>query len=367
MKACLRHVTLQLLTGLAVALAVLPAWAVVVFETGRKEPIRGFLIEQDAQKVVIDEVTSQGKLKRREIPRSSVSDLIISVDAQRLSALRHDRPQDYRDYAEELAAKKIDPEAQQMSLRLFHIAAYLDPAKLGRGALRAMANIARDAREERKFRALAYLLDDEHDRSVLVAPSGPPADGGAAKGKVPEDATPALLAALRFLRRERRADALRIVERPGMREQFSRMDGAFTYEEFVQACNYVCPDCTKGYNSCEACGGTGRRKVVDRFVTCGQCKGGKVVCPTCRTRYREVTLPREIVLKTVLAELALHKAAMDSVAQPGAAAREVSWSQLTDQEPVPALDLLTLTEFDPRKCHYRDGQWVAPDGAKVTR
>ncbi len=357
MIAHLRRLMLLLLVGLTAALAVLPAWAVVVFEVGRTEPTRGFLIEQDAQKIVIDEVNAQGKLKRREIARANVSDVIMSVDAQRLAALRHDRPQDYRDYAEELAAKKIDPEAQQMSLRLFHIAAYLDPAKLGRGALRAMANIARDPREERKFRALAYLLDGEHDRGVLESPgTAAAASGGAAEGKAAEDATPALLAAVRQLRRERRADAERIVERPGVRQQFSRLEGAFTYEEFVQACNYICPECTKGYNACEACGGTGRRQVVDRFVACGQCKAGKLPCSACRTRYREVLLPREIILRTVLAELALLKAA-----QP-AAPREVAWSQLTDQEPVPALDLETLTEFDPKKCQYRNSQWVAPEG-----
>ena len=28
--------------------------------------------------------------------------------------------------------------------------------------------------------------------------------------------------------------------------------------------------------------------------------------------------------------------------------------------PLPSLDLETLTEFDPRKCVFRDGKWTEP-------
>jgi hypothetical protein len=45
------------------------------------------------------------------------------------------------------------------------------------------------------------------------------------------------------------------------------------------------------------------------------------------------------------------------------AARETNWAAILQDRagPVPPLSLETVTrDFDPRKCHYRNGQWVAP-------
>jgi len=61
--------------------------------------------------------------------------------------------------------KKLDPEARQMAVRLFQIAAWLDPAKTGRGALLGLVSVAHSGEEEARFRAAAYLFDPRHDKA----------------------------------------------------------------------------------------------------------------------------------------------------------------------------------------------------------
>jgi hypothetical protein len=68
-------------------------------------------------------------------------------------------------------------------------------------------------------------------------------------------------------------------------------------------------------------------------------------------------------LRKILAlELALTSPAAE-LAESAVGRGSTSWRKgvLRDGDaPLPVLDLETLTEFDPRKCHYRGGQWTAP-------
>jgi hypothetical protein len=48
---------------------------------------------------------------------------------------------------------------------------------------------------------------------------------------------------------------------------------------------------------------------------------------------------------------------------PDASKKGASWAEImatSSPTPVPSLSLTTLTEFDPRNCEYRDGEWVKP-------
>ena len=91
------------------------------------------------------------------------------MSEERLAELVRSNPDAYREYAEELAEKRKDPDAQQTSIRLFQMAAVLDPQRLGRSCLLGMVPLARDAAEQRRFRAMAYLLDPDHDPALLQA------------------------------------------------------------------------------------------------------------------------------------------------------------------------------------------------------
>jgi hypothetical protein len=101
------------------------AWGVVVFERGKPQPTIGRLVRQDERSIVIELDRPGGTPTIREILRSDIEDLLIVVSEERLNALRPEDPDAYRDYAEELAVKRKDPDALLASLRLYLIAAHL--------------------------------------------------------------------------------------------------------------------------------------------------------------------------------------------------------------------------------------------------
>ena len=126
--------------------------------------------------------------------------------------MRPDRPQAYRDYAEELAEKRDDPEARMTSLRLYLIAAHLDPERLGRGCLLGMSNLAETPFEARKYRALAYLLDPKHDRTIFQLPLPPPAKSDPSRQE--------FLRCLAAFAGGRLKEALGLARKPGVQDHF---------------------------------------------------------------------------------------------------------------------------------------------------
>ncbi len=144
-------------------LAIEPVLAVIVFLKGQDEPIRGYFVRENEHVVVLQQLQTDGSTQERIVSRSEIEDVIKTVDSARLEALRPENPDGYREYAEELAEKSKDPDAQVTAIRLFLIAAYLQPQRLGRSCLLGMVPLARQGTEQRHFRAMAYLLDPTHD------------------------------------------------------------------------------------------------------------------------------------------------------------------------------------------------------------
>jgi len=350
---------IALLACLLVGLSAVPAGAVIIFPTGGGEPIKGFLVRQSREAVTIRQVADDGTVRNRTIPRSQIDDMIVTVSAERLERLHRDRPRDYRDYAEELAEKREDPEARAAAIRLYLIAAYLDPENLGRSSLLGMTGVARSADEQRKFRAMVYLLDPDHDPRTLrktdeihVSPGNPGEIGS----------SEALLKVLQRLRHGRKREALALSERGTVKDEFGRFAHLFSHDQFVDACNAParCEKCDKGYVPCTQCGGSGRTR--DSTVPCSACHGSaKSVCPACSGHYTSVVVAPEVLRKILAVELALAK----GTGTPGSpesktVAESSSWSQIvaqTPSTPVPSLTLETLTEFDPKACHFRNGKW----------
>jgi hypothetical protein len=284
--------------AIGVAMSAAPSWAITVFERGRTEPTRGRLVRQAPDQIVIEEILPDGATRQRAIPRSQIEDLIDPVSAERLSNLAPDQPHGYRDYAEELAEKKVDPDARAAAIRLYLIAAHLDPANLAKSSLLGMTALARSPEEERKFRAMAYLHDPGHDRALLRTAEK------VAATEPPSETRDALWRALQLRRQGNRRAALLNLGRVGVEDELAKYRDLLTVEEFTQ-----------------------------------------------------VGLPDELLRKIVALELNLESGAAR------AADDRPAWSQLDSpsaQAPVPSLSLDTLTEFDPRLCVYRDGQWVAP-------
>src|SRR5437016_300337 len=111
----------RLLALLPMLLFANRAAAVVIYKRGTNKPVTGHLVRQSDREVVVREDTPAGA-KDIVIPRSEIEDLIESVSPARLAALSPARPQEYREYAEELAEKKLDPEARIAAVRLFQMA-----------------------------------------------------------------------------------------------------------------------------------------------------------------------------------------------------------------------------------------------------
>ncbi|QDU94898.1 hypothetical protein [Lignipirellula cremea] len=290
-----------------------PAAAVVVFLKNAPEPVMGTLLREDAANIMIEEHLGDGKKRTRSLSRSDIEDIVYTVDKDRLQELKAADPSAYRDYAEELAVKKQDPEARETALRLYLIAASLDRSGLGRSSLLGMINLARGASEERRFRALAYLIDPAHDTSVLTTTNEVKTEtpAGGPDGRLK------LVAALRNLRQGEKAAASQLLGEAGVQAEFAK------YEQFLSQAE------------------------LTRML---QLSGNELTPEQLRK-----VLALEIALDTTLGAKSTDLAAPLDQA--------VSWSTIVVSqgvEPVSGLQLETITEFDPQKSQFDGRNWVEP-------
>ena len=287
--------------------------AAVVILKDSDEPVVGYLVRKDRERVVIREVRPDGKSLDRSFRLDEIRDLLITVSPERLAGLRRDEPQAYRDYAEELAEKRQDPEARDTALRLYLIAASLDPPRFARSSLLGMADLARSRDEEAKFRALAYLLDPEHDPALLKLSASV-----AAQVKVADKTGHAgLLQALRHLRRGELEAARRGADRPPVKAAFVAIEETLSFDDFIAACSQKPID----------------PALLRRVLTC------------------------ELRLADPVATAAPSKVV------PAAQPEERLWFPAVQRDgtaPVAVLTLDRITEFDPRHCVFRGNEWVAP-------
>lgn len=97
---------------------------------------------------------------------------------------------------------------------------------------------------------------------------------------------------------------------------------------------------------------------------CQDCEGkGKLTCRKCSGTGLGQGCSDEQMAAIIKAEIW----AVEQILGPDTAVKKTSndgkWTGLTskrNRNPLPLLSLETITEFDPRKCHFRDGQWVEP-------
>jgi len=251
-----------------------------------------------------------------------------------------------------LAEKRKDPEARAAAVRLFLIAAQLAPERLGRSCLLAMVPLAENELQQRRFRAMAYLLDPAHDASLLAMPLP--------NVSRPLDVDPQharyMLRALRLLRQGKRREALLQARRIKMEDRLPQLTGSISYDEFQLACQPSCPHCQQGYQICPQCEG-------ERFVdgrSCARCNArGRIACTHCGTDYRNNPLPPSLLRRILQLELEWLPAsdATDKVSR----APHPSWSQSVQHgqsAPLAPLTLETITPYDPRAATFRDGQWT---------
>jgi hypothetical protein len=304
-----------LLFGVGLFLIQAPVRAILIEEKGpsKRGVVAGYLLKEDkSKKRIFVRVKVPGGEDKEEWFDLSKINVKHRVDLERLKELTRDNSQAYCDYAEKLAEKKDDPEATELALRLFLIAAYLDTPKLGSSCLLKMSALAADPADKRKYQALAFLLDPGSDAALLKPEPGkaPPPP----QSKTAKDPLFYFRKALRQYRNGQftlaqdnaKADAVGFKTVPGFMDQKS----------FYQACKDALTD------------------------------------PSLSVDNMDAVMRAEIwALDQILPA--------ESAAKKGASG---GWSRALSNQltPVPLLSLETITEFDPRKCVFRDGTWVEP-------
>ena len=297
---------LTILTFLVIGSIAGQCWAVIVFQKNQDEPIRGFLIHEDGVHIEVHEPLPSGELRKHILPRVSIEDIIRAVEPERLATLTPEAPEGYRSYAEDLAGKTEDPEARAMAIRLYLIAAYLEPVELGRSCLLGMAGLARTPMEERSFRAMAFSLDPDHDPSLLKTPKTTVAEFPG----INDNDRHALRTALQLLRNGKMNEARHFFQRPPVQAAatyYSHIISESEYQEAIRAGGRLTP------------------RLLRKFLTL------------------------EIPLATT-----------SPVSVADEAPAFAPWSQLVareDIQPVRPQTLTTLTEFDPRQAIFREGKW----------
>ncbi|MBW3539369.1 MAG: hypothetical protein KY476_03795 [Planctomycetes bacterium] len=341
---------------IAAAALVLLAWLVtparaVIVDLKNGSSVAGYLVSHDANFVIVKPLRNAPESDWKRYPAADVQAVRSYVDLARLQALDPSRPDAYRDYAEELLEKRKDPEARDTAVRLYLIAARLDPARLGRPALLGVKTLAETPEERRGAAMLAYLFDPAHDASLLDEPADPPAV------RRTEPAERRYAESLAAFREGRLRDAAAQAQRPGVAELFDR-HGPFGHDSFVaRLVDAECPLCAKGYvtcanckgRGCAACGGTGLS------TACARCSptGGRGETPRHRPSLSDAELAA--VIRRELAVLTGGPSNSVDDSRP--------WSVIVNsggEQPVRPLSLETLTPFDPRQSVFRNGSWMEP-------
>jgi hypothetical protein len=296
------------------------AWPIVIETTAPKKTVAGFLVSEDTKQIVVRVKLPGGDEEVKKFERSKIK-ILFRVDRQRLEKLTKENPEGYRDYAEELMndpRAKGDPEATEVALRLLLIAAYLDTPRLGRSCLLNMSELAARTHpaDARKYRALAFLLDPTSDPSLLKVEGSATTAAAAPKSKAERAKLDYFRKALRQYRSGQFKEAQANAEVEGVAPYFSAAPGMMDQKSFVQACK----DAATSKDN------------------------------------------REDHLDVILRAEAW---AIDQILPPEPAKQGAArgWSRALgsqDLTPVPRWSLETITEFDPRQCVFRNGEWVAP-------
>lgn len=304
-------------TGVMTLILVLASWVwnadahgTVIYLHGQNEPLVGYLIESNDDSVVLRQQLANGAFKRVTLKRSDIARLLNPRDDQRLAALSLDRLTDYRDYAEELSAKTIDPEAIDLAIHLYLIVAYHGEGELQQHALRALIGVARTPQEERELRMIAYQSDPSRNRFLLATPE----TSGVNPGELTGEGRSALLKAIEKLRQGESREALRRIREPLAQQALESFSSTLTVSAFEQAC-------------------------------------------------QQETLSDEILYTLLTIELALLNPSQSQLASGEQGARSAlssaTWGEsvLRQTAPIHVHTLVDVTEFDPRQCYYENGRW----------
>ncbi|MEO2008452.1 MAG: hypothetical protein ABGX22_07145 [Pirellulaceae bacterium] len=286
------------------------ARGVTIVLKGSDKPIYGFVVKEEPTQILVRQVTLSGS---RVVPiqRKDIEFINQPYDVDRLVTLSPDQPDAYRRYAEELVEQKVDPEARELATRLFLLAAYWDGERLGRSCLLGLSDLATTASQKERCRALAYLMDTEHDRSLLedVVEERPQVEEPESNQKT------ALRTLVVALERGRVRQAQGIAKRSSPQALLASYQQFLTPEELELA-----------------------------LATPENGEFSKVL------RTRLLRLRYELIAQDLGSRKRLESRPTRKW--------HIALLNPDNQEPVRSLTLEGITPYDPQQCLYRDGEWV---------
>ena len=340
-------------------LSTLPASAILI-ETGTG-PVGGFVLGDDGTKLKISIPTPDGQDKVGEYLHADIK-VLHRLDGKRLEGLSPDNPKAYRDYAEELARQKADPEARYTAMRLYLIAAHLAPTEFGSSSLLRMSALANTPAEARKYRAMAFLLDPKADADILQTEAVKPAQPDKFPPRVLRDFTKSL----QYYRMGQIKLASETAKHEDVDKIFTMAPGKIDLKTFLQWCSDAkCQTCrADGTVVCPTCQGKGVVfNVFNRADRCTTCKGKKRgSCPNCGGTHIRDPLPDDVLSVVLRCELwAIDQQGIGDNVGRKEATDTTSWSTVLQSRrlsPVLPLSLETIASFDPHKCRYRNRKWV---------
>jgi hypothetical protein len=298
---------------IAMSWANLSARADTLWLNGNGQPRFGRVVSRpDTGDVLFRLRGEDNAYSEQTFARDEIALLVVNIDVPRLESLDPSRLHQYRDYAEELAGQKIDPEARDLAIRLYLIAAAgahgRNEPDLVESALNGLPELARNELEHEEFARL-QLLHARTPRKESTA-TGQSVIKQEPATSTDDRARQQLLQAIRLIRRENNAAALKILSLPDVQAELKK------WSELVSA--------------------------------------GDVRAMTNSVR---LTLPQ---LRNLLT---LEMALQNGEDQPSHASPSPGWSEQA-QEPMRDWTRLptfaNVTEFDPARSIFRGGQWLEP-------
>lgn len=295
---------------IAFAILVSQASATVVYLRGDSTPLIGRIERQDNERITLKLITPRDGQNEVTILRSEIAKLLVPATEDQLSALTPSNVPAYLELAEELSVKTLDPEATELAIRLYVIAASRGDESIRNTALLGMIEVARTAEEERRFRALAFELDPLHLSDWLREPE----QQVWKDSQLNEAQRDEVARLLRLVRSGRGSHARNLLLQDRVREAFDGIESEISYREFLSAS-------------------------------------------------QQDVLPKEFMQKVLQLEISLLSQKRDVTAgnassKPGTQ----GWSESLEfsSAPIRPVTIANVTEFDPNDCIFRDGKWTNP-------